>query len=93
MLVRTSIAPGAFEPEAIAAMSEALETACELLRDAGEREVARATRRIISAARSGEHDPIQLRAAALAGCRNWLKPTSAPFRQEGPTKGSPGENR
>src|SRR5262245_12043537 len=60
-------------------MSEAFETACELLRDASQREVARAARRIISAARFGEHDPIQLRAAALAGCRNWLKPISAPF--------------
>lgn len=71
MPVRSSIAPGVFEPEAIAAMSEAFEAACELLRDTGQPLVAREViaRRIISAARFGERDPLRLRAAALAGSR------------------------
>jgi hypothetical protein len=61
--------PGAFEPEAIAAMSEAFEAACDVLRDAGPPEVVREiiAGRIIAAARFGERDPAHLRVAALAG--------------------------
>jgi hypothetical protein len=71
MPVRPSVAPGVFEPEAIAAMSDAFEAACELLRETGRPDVAREViaRRIISAARFGERDPARLRAAALAGRR------------------------
>jgi hypothetical protein len=57
----------AFEPELIAAMSEALEAACKELQDAGRPEVVREAIaiRIIAAARAGERDPVRLRAAAL----------------------------
>jgi hypothetical protein len=67
MPIRSSISPGAFEPEAIAAMSEAFEAACQL-HDAGQHEVVREViaRRIIIAARFGERDPVRLQAAALA---------------------------
>jgi hypothetical protein len=59
---------GVFEPEAIAAMSEAFDAACEVLHDAGQREMIREiiAKRIIAAARTGERDPVRLRAAALA---------------------------
>jgi precorrin-4 methylase len=58
---------GAFEPEVIAAMSDAFEAACELLRETGQPEVAREViaTRIIAAARSGERDAVRLREAAL----------------------------
>jgi hypothetical protein len=67
--IRISAMPGAFEPEAIAAMSEAFEAACDVLRDAGPPEVVREiiAGRIIAAARFGERDPAHLRVAALAG--------------------------
>jgi hypothetical protein len=67
MPIRLSISPGAFEPEAIAVMSEAFEAACQL-HDAGQHEVVREViaRRIIIAARFGERDPVRLQAAALA---------------------------
>ena len=60
--------PGAFDPEAIAAMSEAFEAAVQQLQDNGQTEVAREViaGRIIAAARLGEHDPAGLLAAALA---------------------------
>jgi hypothetical protein len=69
MPFRSFIQPGAFEPEAIAAMSEAFEAACNELNEAGQPKVAREViaGRIIAAARSGERDPARLRAAALAG--------------------------
>jgi hypothetical protein len=69
MPMRTSAMPGAFEPEAIAAMSEAFEAACEVLHDAGPPDVVReiVAGRIIAAARFGERDPVCLRVAALAG--------------------------
>jgi hypothetical protein len=67
MPIRSSISPGAFEPEAIAAMTEAFEAACDL-HDAGQHEVVREViaRRIIIAARFGERDPVRLRTTALA---------------------------
>ena len=64
------IRPGVFfEPEEIGLMSEALETACELLPDASQNEVVREVlaRRIIAAASVGERDPVRLRTAALPG--------------------------
>jgi hypothetical protein len=67
MLSRSFIGSGAFGPEQLAAMSEALEAACKELRDAGQRDVVReiVARRIITAARFGELDPARLREAAL----------------------------
>ena len=68
MQVRSLIQPGAFGPEALAAMGEALEAACKELGDIGQPEVAREIMagRIIGAARLGERDPARLRAAALS---------------------------
>jgi hypothetical protein len=59
---------GAFGPEVIAAMCEALEAACkELGDDITQPEVAREVlaRRIITAAKLGERNPVRLQAAAL----------------------------
>jgi hypothetical protein len=61
----------AFEPELLAAMSQALEAAWKELQDEGRPEVVREAIavRIIAAARAGERDPVRLRAAALVGRR------------------------
>lgn len=69
MPTHSFMVPGAFEPEAVAAMSEAFEAACEVLQDAGQPEVVREmiAKRIIAAATIGEREPVRLRAAALAG--------------------------
>jgi hypothetical protein len=59
---------GAFGPEVIATMCEALEAACkELGDDIGQSAVPREVmaRRIIAVARLGDHDPVRLQAAAL----------------------------
>jgi hypothetical protein len=68
MPIGSFIQPGAFDPEAIAAMSEAFEAACNELDEAGHPKVAPEViaARIIAAARTGERDPVRLRAAALA---------------------------
>jgi hypothetical protein len=60
---------GAFGPEAIAEMSEALDAACLELGDTGQPEVVRemVAQRIIFAATLGERDPVRLRQAALRG--------------------------
>ena len=63
MPVCESFLPGAFESEAIAAMSEAFEAACKKLGDTGPRETLAI--RIIAAARFGERDPVRLLEAAL----------------------------
>jgi hypothetical protein len=67
MPIGSFLQPGAFEPEAIAAMSEAFEAACRELQNAGQPEVAREViaGRIIAAARLGERDPVRLLEAAL----------------------------
>jgi hypothetical protein len=72
MPIRSFIHPGAFDPEAIAVMSEAFEAACNELNDAGQPKVAPEViaTRIIAAARRGERDPVRLRAAALARDEN-----------------------
>ena len=59
--------PGLFEPEVIAAMSEAFEAALKELQDTGQPEVVREAiaLRIIAAARFGERDPVRLLEAAL----------------------------
>jgi hypothetical protein len=64
--------PGAFGPEAIAAMSDALDAALKELQNGRsdvQSDVVRETiaGRIIGAARLGERDPARLRAAALSG--------------------------
>jgi hypothetical protein len=71
MLTRPLIQGAAFEPELIAAMSEALEAACKELQDGGRPEVVREAIaiRVIAAARAGERDPVRLRAVALVGPR------------------------
>jgi hypothetical protein len=59
---------GAFGPEVIAAMCEALEAACKELGDnVDQSEVPREViaRRIIAAAKLGDRDPVRLQAAAL----------------------------
>jgi hypothetical protein len=65
MSIRSFIQPGAFEPEAIAVMSEAFEAAIKELQDTGDvmREVVAG--RIIAVATLGERDPVRLRAVAL----------------------------
>ena len=67
MPIRNFIQPGAFEPEALAAMIEAFDAACEKLGDNGQPEVAHEViaGRIIAAARLGERDPVRLLEAAL----------------------------
>jgi hypothetical protein len=67
MPIRSFIEPGGFEPETIAAMSEALEAAFKELQDTGEPDVVREriATRIIAAAKLGERDPPRLLAAAL----------------------------
>jgi hypothetical protein len=67
MPIRTFIQPGAFDPEAIAAITEAFDAACEKLSDTDQPEVTREViaGRIIAAARLGERDPARLLEAAL----------------------------
>jgi hypothetical protein len=69
MAIRSFVEPGAFDPEAIAAMSEALEAALKKLGDTGQPEVVREiiAGRIIAAAKLGERDPTRLLEAALRG--------------------------
>ena len=69
MQIRSLMQPGAFGPEAIAAMGDALEAALKELQDTGPSDVVRdiIAGRIIGAARLGERDPVRLRAAALSG--------------------------
>jgi hypothetical protein len=71
MPIRSFIAPGAFGPEALVAMSEAFEAALKELHDTGQRNVVREViaGRIIAAAKLGERDPVRLRAAGLVGPR------------------------
>jgi hypothetical protein len=67
MPIRPLTQPGAFDPEAIAAMTEAFDAACEKQSDMDQPEVAREViaGRIIAAARLGERDPARLLEAAL----------------------------
>ncbi len=71
MSISSFIGPGAFGPEALAAMNEAFEAACKVVRGAGQPEVVHeiVARRIIAAARFGDRDPVRLREAGLAGPR------------------------
>ena len=67
MPIRSFITQGAFEPEVIAAMNEAFDTACKALQDTGQPELVLdiIAERIIAAASAGERDPVRLREAAL----------------------------
>ena len=73
MQIRSLMQPGAFGPEAIAAMGDALDAALKELQDIGKSDVQSdvvreiIAGRIIGAARLGERDPARLRAAALSG--------------------------
>jgi hypothetical protein len=60
--------PGAFDPEAVAAMTEAFDTACREIQDTDQPEVRREViaGRIIAAARRDDRDPTRLLEAALA---------------------------
>jgi hypothetical protein len=71
MQIRPLMQPGAFGPEVIAAMGEALEAALKELQHTGPTDVVReiVAGRIIGAARLGERDPARLRAAARPDTR------------------------
>jgi hypothetical protein len=62
MPIRSFIQAGAFEPEVVAAMSEALEAACKEQPSVARGAIAN---RIIAAATRGEHDPVRLKEAGL----------------------------
>jgi hypothetical protein len=68
MPIDSFMRPGAFDPEAVAAMSNAFDAACERLSDTDQPEVTRevVAGRIIAAARLGERDQARLLEAALA---------------------------
>jgi hypothetical protein len=65
ILIYPFMQPGAFEPETIAAMSEALEAALKELQDTRQLVPEVMASRIIAAAKLGERDPVRLREAAL----------------------------
>jgi hypothetical protein len=73
MQIHSLMQPGAFGPEAITAMGEALDAALKEIHDTGQSDVQSdvvreiISGRIIGAARLGERDPARLRAAALSG--------------------------
>jgi len=69
MSIHSFVKPGAFEPEAIAAMSQAFDAACKELSDTGQPQIVLEViaERIIAAASIGERDPVRLREAALRG--------------------------
>ena len=67
MSIRSFVTPGAFDPEALAAMGEAFDAACKALEDTGQPQIVQEViaQRIIEAARRGERDPARLVEAAL----------------------------
>jgi hypothetical protein len=67
MSPRSFRAPTPFGPEALVAMGEALDAACNELPSTGQLDVVREkiAWRVIAAARFGELDPVRLREAAL----------------------------
>jgi len=68
MPIDSFMRPGAFDPETVAAMTEAFDAACKELQGADQPEVMREViaGRIVAAARLGERDPARLLEAALA---------------------------
>src|SRR5258708_22876351 len=83
MPARPFMHPGACDPEAVAAMSEAVEGAVKELQDAGQTNVAREAiaGRIIAAAKFGERDPVRLGQPRLPGCQ--ARKTSRAFAVQG----------
>ena len=85
MQIHSLMQPGAFGPEAIAAMGDALDDALKELQYIGQSDVqSEAVRetiagRIIGAARLGERDPARLRAAALSGMTGRRDEISRPW--------------
>jgi len=85
MQIHSLMQPGAFGPEAIAVMGDALDAALKELQDIGQSDVqSEAVRetiagRIIGAARLGERDPARLRAAALSGMTGRRDEISRPW--------------
>jgi len=69
MAIRSYLEPGAFDPETISLMSEVFTAAVKELQDTGQPQTVLEViaARIITALRTGERDPVRLRAAALAG--------------------------
>jgi len=67
MSIRSFVKPGAFDPEALAAMGEAFDAACKALEDTGQPQIVQEViaQRIIEAASRGERDPARLVEAAL----------------------------
>jgi hypothetical protein len=83
MPINLSTERGVFEPEAIAAMGEAFDAACNELHCMSQPEAVREliATLIIAAASQGELDPSRLRMVALAGfaiCRPRGSAASAP---------------
>src|SRR5258708_31823411 len=66
MSIHSFVRPGAFDPEAIAVMSEAFDAACKELNDTGQPQIVLEViaERIIAAAGIGERDPLRLWEAA-----------------------------
>jgi hypothetical protein len=81
MQIRSLMQPGAFGPEAIAAMGDALDAALKELQNIGQSDVVRETiaGRIIAAAKFGERNPARLRAAALSGVKGRRDEISRPW--------------
>jgi hypothetical protein len=67
MSIRSFVTPGEFDSEALAAIVEAFDSACEALDDTGQPKIVLEViaQRIIEAARRGERDPARLVKAAL----------------------------
>jgi hypothetical protein len=68
MPTRPFIQPEAFDPETVAAMTEAFDAACKKQGDTGQPKVAHEViaARIVAAARLGERDPVRLLEAAFS---------------------------
>ena len=85
MQIHSLMQPGAFGPETIAVMGDALDAALKELQDIEQSNVqSDAVRetiagRIIGAARLGERDPGRLRAAALSGMTGRRDEISRPW--------------
>ena len=69
MPIRSFVKPGAFEPDAISAMGEALAAALKELDEGGPPKllIEVIAQRVIAAASDGERDPVRLRKVALSG--------------------------
>jgi hypothetical protein len=68
--IHSFVKVGLFEPDVIAVMSEAFDSACQALDDTGQPELVLEiiAERIFAAASNGERDPVRLQEAAI----HWL---------------------